>query len=108
MNVRTIFLALALFTMACDSQEAQEIAQLKPDLANGAQIYSAQCASCHGTDGKGGSFDVDLIEELHHSDATLIDVILNGSQEMPSYRDDYDDQEIADVMGHIRVTLGTD
>ena len=51
--------------------------------ADGEALYSNHCASCHGADGQGlDDAGPDIVHELHHNDAKLIDVILNGDGDM--------------------------
>ncbi len=78
--------------------------------ADGAAVYKAKCASCHGPDGKGetsigksmklkslGSADVQKT-----SDADLTKVIADGKGKMPAYKAKLSADEIKAVVAYIR------
>jgi mono/diheme cytochrome c family protein len=83
----------------------------------GATIYAGTCANCHGFDGKGfGPYTPALAGNpivLDDDPSSLINLALNGSNplvikdapdpyRMPQFRQQYSDQEIADVINFIR------
>src|SRR4029077_13761940 len=83
----------------------------------GATIYTGTCASCHGFDGKGfGPYTPALASNpivLDNDTSSLINLVLNASNplvvkgtpdpyRMPQFRQQYSDQEIADVVIFIR------
>src|SRR5580700_8792161 len=83
----------------------------------GAAIYTGTCANCHGFDGKGfGPYTPALAGNptvLDNDASSLINLLLNGSNplivkgnpdpyRMPQFRQQYSDQEIADVVTFIR------
>jgi mono/diheme cytochrome c family protein len=83
------------------------LADATPD---GATIFKAKCAMCHGPDGSGqtpmgksmkiralGSPDVQK-----QSDAELINVVTNGKNKMLAYKGKLTPEEIKAVVGHIR------
>ncbi len=94
----------ALPSLGCVNERVQDIATLEGDLTSGKVIYDGSCAGCHGKDGR-GSGPVDLLEDPDGPDEEFIEIILYGEGNMPAYADQLDDQEIADVVAHIRVTL---
>ena len=78
--------------------------------ADGAAVYKAKCASCHGPDGKGetsigksmklrslGSADVQKI-----TDADLAKVISDGKGKMPAYKGKLTADEIKALVAYIR------
>ena len=78
--------------------------------ADGAAVYKAKCASCHGPDGKGetaigksmklrglGSADVQKI-----TDADLTKVISDGKGKMPAYKGKLSADEIKALVTYIR------
>lgn len=78
--------------------------------ADGAAVYKAKCASCHGPDGKGetsigksmklkdlGSADVQKI-----SDADLDKTIADGKGKMPAYKSKLSADEIKALVSYIR------
>jgi alcohol dehydrogenase (quinone), cytochrome c subunit len=83
----------------------------------GATVYSGSCSNCHGFDGKGfGPYMPALAGNptvLDKDASSLINLVLNGSTplavkgtpdpyRMPQFRQQYTDQEIADVVTFIR------
>ncbi len=83
----------------------------------GATIYTGTCVNCHGFDGKGfGPYSPALAANpvvLDNDPSSLINLVLNGSNplvvegipdpyRMPQFRQQYSDQEIADVVTLIR------
>jgi mono/diheme cytochrome c family protein len=83
----------------------------------GATIYSGGCAYCHGFDAKGFSPYMPALAGnpvvLDNDPSSLINLVLNGSNplvvkgtpdsyRMPQFRQQYSDQEIADVVTFIR------
>ncbi len=83
----------------------------------GAITYTGTCANCHGSDGKGfGPYTPALAGNpvvLDNDPSSLINLVLNGSNplvvkgnpdpyRMPQFRQQYTDQEIADVVTFIR------
>lgn len=83
----------------------------------GATIYTGTCVNCHGFDGKGfGPYTPVLAGNpvvLDNDPSSLINLVLNGSNplvvkgtpdpyRMPQFRQQYSDQEIADVVTLIR------
>ena len=75
--------------------------------SGGADIYRQHCATCHGTDGKAntprgkrkGATD---LTKSRISTAQGIQVITNGRELMPSFKNDLAEAEIRDVMAFIR------
>ncbi len=87
----------------------------------GTAIYTGSCANCHGFDGKGfGPYTPTLAGNptvLDNDASSLINLVLNGSNplvvkgipdpyRMPQFRQQYSDQEIADVVAFIRNGCG--
>jgi len=83
----------------------------------GATIYTGTCVNCHGFDGRGfGPYSPALAANpvvLDNDPSSLINLMLNGSNplvvegtpdpySMPQFRQQYSDQEIADVVTLIR------
>lgn len=93
---------LGFILPACGpSERAQAISQLNGNASNGEQFYTEYCKNCHAADGRGGPRGVDLIKHRsHHDDAELIDQIIEGGGNMPSFGY-LDDQVIADIISYI-------
>ena len=79
-------------------------------MADGASIFKAKCAMCHGADGSGNSpmgksmglRDLGSAEVQSSSDADLVAVISNGKGKMPAYKGKLSDSDISDVVKYIR------
>ena len=78
--------------------------------ADGAAIYKAKCASCHGADGKGQSpmgkkmnlRDLGSPEVQKQTDRELYDWTAVGKGKMPGYKDKLSDEEIKALVAHMR------
>lgn len=83
----------------------------------GATVYTGTCANCHGFDAKGFSPFIPALAGnpivLDDDPSSLINLVLNGSNplvvkgtpdsyRMPQFRQQYSDQQIADVVTFIR------
>ena len=103
---------VALAMVACgDGEPAAERAPIPVD-ADGATMYQARCASCHGEDLRGtdkGPSQLSIVYEPgHHSDDAYRSAIRNGTRQhhwefgdMPPVEDIADD-EIELVIAYIR------
>lgn len=105
-----------------DQVAAPDVAEpaLEEQLQTGRQRYHGTCVACHQADGRGGSG----IPPLARSDFLMadkeraIDVVLNGLSgpivvngrafdgDMPSWRRDYSDEEIASILTFVRNSWG--
>jgi mono/diheme cytochrome c family protein len=71
---------------------------LDGDANNGKDVYESNCQGCHGEDGASGTVNRNIRES---SETELVDVVLNGEDEMPSFADTLSEQEIADVLAYV-------
>ena len=90
--------ALGLTGCATGDSRTNTILGLSGDAANGGTVFAANCASCHGAAGDGGSGpaiagDTEVDE--------IASIVLNGEEEMPAFADTLSDQEIADVIAWV-------
>jgi cytochrome c oxidase subunit II len=77
--------------------------------ASGAEIYSANCARCHGPDGEGGvgpQLGDGAVAETYPDIADQIEVITNGRNGMPAWEDTLSSAEIESVATYEREDLG--
>lgn len=78
--------------------------------ADGAAVYKAKCASCHGVDGKGQTpigkkmnlRDLGSPEVQKQTDKELYDWTAVGKGKMPGYKDKLTDEEIKALVAHMR------
>ncbi|MFO0595143.1 MAG: cytochrome c [Myxococcaceae bacterium] len=94
---------------ACGPMTREDrVAAMTGSVTAGQTLYMAQCASCHGTDGKGTASGVTLVDPAKTKMATaLITVIINGKKgtDMAAYGA-FTDQQIADLYAYIKQTFG--
>ena len=82
--------------------------------ADGAAVYKAKCASCHGADGKGQTpmgkrmnlRDLGSPEVQTQTDKELYDWTAVGKGKMPGYKDKLTDEEIKALVAHMRAFAG--
>jgi mono/diheme cytochrome c family protein len=77
--------------------------------AQGADLFKAKCAMCHGADGSGsamgkkmGAHDFTAAEVQKMSDADLTETITKGKNKMPAYADKLKPEEIKGLVAYIR------
>ena len=78
--------------------------------ADGAALYKAKCAMCHGADGSGATpmgksmklRDLRSPEVQKQTDAELTKVTADGKGKMPAYKGKMTDAEISAVVAHMR------
>ena len=69
------------------------------DAEVGEPLFTQSCSGCHGADGTGGYGGPDLLGQTTDH---IADYIWNGKGNMPAFPD-YTDQDVADIIAHIRV-----
>jgi len=103
-----VSLSLLAVLAACDGEADPRIAEIEAltgDATAGANVFSANCASCHGADGTGGS-GPDLTAHSDHSREEIIALVFGGEGLMPAFKDTLENQEIADVVEHVMTAFG--
>jgi cytochrome c6 len=77
---------------------------------NGASVFKAKCAPCHGADGKGDSSmgkmlkvrDLSSPEVQKQTNAELTAIIENGKGKMPAYKGKLSNGDISELVSYIR------
>jgi cytochrome c6 len=100
--MKRTFLALAILAMM--------LAPLAAFAADGAAVYKAKCASCHGPDGKGETAigksmklrSLAAADVQKTSDADLTKIISDGKGKMPAYKGKLSADEIKALVAFIR------
>lgn len=85
-----------------DESRVTAISELEADASNGATLFTANCARCHGEDARGGSAGADLPALANADTARTIEAILTGNLVMPRFGDQLTDQQVADVVAHLK------
>lgn len=106
MRRRLILAALivpSLILGACGADAASaSITSLSADASAGKTLYTANCASCHGSDAASGSANKNVANEVQSSSSAAVNTILAGDGQMPSFASTLSDQEIADIVAYIK------
>ncbi len=105
MKVRSIILVLCVALAAVPALVAAP---------NGADLYKAKCAMCHGATGQAdtpmakklGVKNLSSPEVQKLSDAQLTQTISKGKGKMPSFGAKFDEDEIKAVVGQVRAFAG--
>lgn len=77
---------------------------------DGAAVYKAKCASCHGADGSGDTSmgktmkvrDLRSADVQKQTDAELTAIITSGKNKMPAYKGKLTDDQIKALVGTVR------
>jgi len=77
---------------------------------DGAALFKANCAMCHGADGKGETpmgknfklRDFSSGDVQKQTDAELTDITTNGKAKMPAYKGKLTAEQIKQLVGYIR------
>lgn len=74
-------------------------------ISAGAEVYAANCASCHQSEGDGtGAYPALAGSQLvtDEDPSAVIEIVLHGQGEMPAFADTLDEEAIAAVVSYIR------
>ena len=119
---------IALISLACNNTEtitnsttpsrtASPAAAASPaapadEFATARLNYAKHCEACHGPQGEGGpvktpekQIKVPSLKAPHavrHSDEELIKIVTNGEEEMPSFKDKLNAEEITTMVRFVR------
>lgn len=75
------------------------------DTQKGKNLYQAQCAICHGSEGRAtmpGAPSFDRGEQMLRADMALLTLIRSGKNAMPAFQGRLSDRDIMDVIAYIR------
>lgn len=97
-TIATVAIVLALFALLAPPASAQD----------GAALFKAKCAGCHGADGSKAKMGANVIRPLNsadvqkQSDAELVTIASKGKGKMPAYEAKLKPEEIKAVVAYIR------
>ncbi len=76
--------------------------------STGAKVYAANCASCHGADGGGGTGPklAGRVGRVYPDIEDQVAVVTKGRDGMPSFEGDLTAAQILDVVEYTRTDLG--
>lgn len=100
---------IALFVFLSQQGQSESEPLVDPDtLALGEAVYNQNCAACHGETGNGHAAVPqapalnDREHAWHHPDGQLQQVVMNGGQIMPPFRDKLTTEETIAVIRYIQ------
>lgn len=111
--VAPVVFAVTMAAVGCGESEPPEIplandGQADPVLVEGAAIYSARCATCHGDDGGGGRgpklADARVVD-AYPDIADQLEVVMAGRRAMPRFEGELTPAEIEAVVRYTREVL---
>lgn len=79
--------------------------------ANGAELYAANCAICHGLQGQGDKRGIPLVSShaLGHSEEEYVNQVMNGTPgKMLPFREKLNDEQVAAIVKHVRTVIQAD
>ena len=98
-----LLIVLGLLGACGDKARIEAVLALTGDPVAGENIYVNICAECHGEDLRGTVDGPNLLQLVpRNPDNEIVGTILEGPDEMPSFRDDFVDQQIADTLAFLR------
>ena len=95
--VSTALIGIAMLAASSAPQAA--------DSFKGKQLYTANCAVCHGVTGKSaipGAPNLDRGDGMLRPDFTLLAAIRSGKNAMPAFQGIMTDRDIMDVIAYMR------
>jgi mono/diheme cytochrome c family protein len=85
--VLIIIISIVSIFQSCGEANETTVEKPKSPQEEAKDLYTLNCASCHGMDGKlGGSGSKDLSQSTL-SDTEMINIITNGKNNMPAMKD---------------------
>ena len=104
MKLQSKLLYSTVAVLACLHTESSQAA----DVFKGKSLYTTHCQACHGASGKGraaGTPNFRRSRALMKPDSTLFQTIADGRKAMPGYFGVLSEEEILDVIAHLRTML---
>jgi mono/diheme cytochrome c family protein len=108
-KLAAMVLVVGLLLAACGGGASPDVTKVRnaDSVAAGIALYEANCAACHGSDLRGGSFSGGIAPSLTGktgpSDALLIEIVKRGrGLGMPSFASQLEETEIASIIDYVR------
>jgi mono/diheme cytochrome c family protein len=101
-------LAAVVFVVALFANEPESSTPDASGAVDGAAIYAASCASCHGTDGQGNvgpALGGGAVVEAYPDPADQVAVVTDGRNAMPDFGQNLSPEEIEAVVAYTRDEL---
>ena len=103
---RILFILFFFFFTSCGNDKASgnnETLPIETPAEKGASLYTVNCTSCHGEDGKMGASGAKDLSESHLSDKQIKKILQKGKNAMPPMSAILENEENMDlVIQHIK------
>jgi outer membrane protein assembly factor BamB/mono/diheme cytochrome c family protein len=105
-GIGALALATGMALSACSSDDGGS----SGPASVGAEVYAANCATCHGADGGGGQGPelADGAANGAYTQAEMVELVTNGKDAMPAWEGRLSPAEIDAVVDYVRDDLGQD
>ena len=103
-SLRWNFFLSILFVTSCAPQPTKEV---PAEFKSGQKHFHKICSNCHGADAMGKQtkapklIDADYIQDAF-SDDDIFQIVVDGTDKMPSQRNKVSNEEIKDIIGYLR------
>jgi mono/diheme cytochrome c family protein len=102
MTLRIVFsTGLLLAAMNALAQDDSKNPPSAAEIARGAQLYSANCSSCHGVRMVGPEWAIDLTKFPKDQRTRFIDSVTHGKAAMPPWGDVLKPEDIAALWSYV-------
>ena len=107
--MRKSLLALALspaLLIGCgssaDPADVDAVKALTGNAEAGQGLFTANCKVCHGDDAKSGTAKENLPSVADNAPDEVIEKMLTGVDEMPSFKGTLSNQQMADILAYLK------
>jgi mono/diheme cytochrome c family protein len=103
-SLRWNFFLSILFITSCAPQPTKEV---PAEFKSGQKHFHKICSNCHGADAMGKQtkapklIDADYIQDAF-SDDDIFQIVVDGTDKMPSQRNKVSDEEIKEIIAYLR------
>jgi mono/diheme cytochrome c family protein len=109
-NLAWIIVPMALVASPATAQDTPELRGARFAMQGGEAVYRNICQGCHMADAKGatgaGSYPALANNSKLASAGYVLTMVMNGHRGMPWFRDQFTDQQVADVVNFVRTSFG--
>ena len=109
-DLACIAVLVGLAASPAAAQDTPELRGARFAMQGGEAVYRNICQGCHMADAKGatgaGSYPALANNAKLASAGYVLTMVMNGHRGMPWFRDQFTDQQVADVVNFVRTSFG--